>query len=302
MIIKINNKVITNDIKVIDSFVNDFSGETLDSLELVISDIENNFIIWNLTTDDTIELIKNDFSSGLMYIDTVIIKNGKCRIKATSLSRKNRELKNSTFENISFFNLCKSIASRLGLKLETYSIKDYSYKRIDQIDKTDLSFLTSRAILEGFRVKITNNKLVVYSENVFENYKTVFDYTVSDFLGNYEIKSSNLDTFSKCEIKYFEKSLIEGKAQDNYLTSSTLKLKIKVSDSIEAERFSYNLLKYKNKYLNTIKFCIDLNTNLAATSTIFIKNIGSFSGKYFIENIKHNFNNNKSYIYARKCD
>ena len=302
MIIKINNKDISNDINIISAIIDDNAGDIYDSLQICISDIDNDWRIWDIDTDESIEIIKNGFSSGIMYIDTVEIDAGKCIVKANPLKRKYKELKSSTLENINFLNLANTIANRLNLDLETYDLVDYTYDRLDQISKTDFSFLVSRCILEGYRAKITNDKLIIYNEKTFENLNSIQVFTPDEFIGKYKLKKSNLNTFSKCEIQYFAKDYIKTECIDNKINASTLKPNLRVSDVIESNRFGFNLLKYKNKYINTASFCINLNTNLAGSSTISLENIGAFSGKYFIENIKHDFVNDKSYIYARNVD
>lgn len=302
MIIKINNKDISNDINIISAIIDDNAGDIYDSLQICISDIDNDWRIWDIDTDESIEIIKNGFSSGIMYIDTVEIDAGKCIVKANPLKRKYKELKSSTLENINFLNLANTIANRLNLDLETYDLVDYTYDRLDQISKTDFSFLVSRCILEGYRAKITNDKLIIYNEKTFENLNSIQVFTPDEFIGKYKLKKSNLNTFSKCEIQYFAKDYIKTECIDNKINASTLKPNLRVSDVIESNRFGFNLLKYKNKYINTASFCINLNTNLAGSSTISLENIGAFSGKYFIENINHDFVNDKSYIYARKVD
>ncbi len=302
MIVKINKKDIYDNINIINVIVNDSAGDIYDSLEICISDIDNDWRIWNIDTDESIEIIKNGFSSGIMYVDTVEIDSGKCIIKANSLKRQYKEIRSSTLENINFLNLANTIAHRLNLKLETYDLINYSYDRLDQINKTDFSFLVSRCILEGYRAKITNDKLIIYNEKTFENLDSIQVFTPDEFIGKYKLKKSNLNTFSKCEIQYFAKDYIKTECIDNKINASTLKPNLRVSDVVESNRFGFNLLKYKNKYINTASFCVNLNTNLAGSSTILLENIGAFSGKYFIENIKHDFVKDKSYIYARKVD
>lgn len=302
MILNINEKDISNDVKITNAIVNDNAGDIYDSLEIHISDIENNWRIWNIETDETIEIIKDGFSSGIMYIDTVEINSGKCIIKANSLKRKHKEIRHCTLENINFMNLAMTIAERLNLKLETYSITNFSYDRLDQINKTDFSFLVSRCILEGYRAKVTNNKLVIYNEKSFEKLNYIQIFNPNDFIGKYKLKNSNLNTFSKCEISYFAREYIKSECIDDNVNASVLKLNLRVASIAESNRFGFNLLKYKNKYKNTASFCVNLNTNLAGSSTILLENVGAFSGKYFIESIKHDFIKNRSYIYSRKVD
>ena len=302
MIIKINKVDISHDLNVIGAIINDNAGDIYDSLEICISDIENDWRIWNIDTDETIEIIQDGFSSGLMYVDTVYINSGKCIIKANSLKRKYKEIKCSTLENITFLKFASTIAERLNLKLETYEIINYTYDRLDQINKTDFSFLVSRCILEGYRAKVTNNKLVIYNENLFEAKDPIDEFTPKDFIGKYKFRKSNLDTYSKCEIQYFAKEYIKSEIINTLDNASVLKPKVRVSSVVEGNRFCENILKYKNKYINTLNICVNLNTTLAGSSIIEIKEVGAFSGKYFIESIKHDFIKNRSYIYARKVD
>ena len=301
--LKINGVDITNDVDVCYAVVTDYAGDKFDTLEVHISDVENNFRIWEINLDDTIEVVKDGFSSGVMYIDTLNMINSKFVIKANSLRRSSKVVIYRALENISFDAFAKTISNSLNLDLKTYNLSSATYDRLEQNNLTDFSFLVRRCILEGFRAKVSNNSLIIYNETIFENLNYIEKFDVSDFIGRYEFKKSNLDTYSKCEITYYLDKLIKVEnSSSKVLNSNTLKSEIRVKDNAEANRFSVNLLKYKNKLETTAKFCVNLNTNLAGSSNIYINYIGYFSGKYFIESISHDFFNNKSYIYARKVN
>ncbi|MEG0371743.1 MAG: hypothetical protein RR645_05565, partial [Clostridium sp.] len=149
--------------------------------------------------------------------------------------------------------------------------------------------------------KITNNKLVIYSESLFEATKPYISLTEEDFIGDYDFIKSSGKSYGGCVISYFgNKGLITGSYIEN--NGAILRPNIRVSSIKEAQRYSKNLLKFKNKNKITSRFNIGLDVSLAGGNTILINNVGSFSGIYFIEHIKHNLTKKTTSVLARRVN
>ena len=60
--------------------------------------------------------------------------------------------------------------------------------------------------------------------------------------------------------------------------------KIKISNLAEGQRFSKNILEYKNRNYINVYFEVEFKRNLAGSSSVIeVKDIGRYSGRYFIE-------------------
>ncbi|KMT23012.1 phage late control D family protein [Clostridium cylindrosporum] len=294
---------ITKGVDIMHAVICDNAGGKSDDLEIIFSDRERNWSRWNPKKGDKIILSKDAFSSGNMYVDDFSLYNGKFKMKAKSLPLHAKTPKVNMWEEIRFIKLAEDMAKEVGLKLETYDIKDYLYKRIDQVDINNIEFLNQRCILEGYGLKVTDDKAIIYDERVFERYKPVIDIYEDMLYSNYEFKSSSFGLYSSCSLSYLtsDNKLINYVYSPNNAPNGTvMKTNIRATNLAEAERYTKNLLRSTNKFEYTGNFSIDLNTSLAATNIVDVKDLGSFSGRYFIESIRHNLINNISSVSSRK--
>ena len=300
MKIKINGKDITEDIEILRASTVD-RAYGIDILDATISDINKKWQIWDIKEEDSIEIIKKGFSTGEMFINKVTIINGKCEIKASALKRSCRKSKTFTLENSTYMKLAETVAHNNNLKLKVYDIKNYEYDRVDCFQKTDIAFLMERGILEGYNLKISNNSIVIYDIYSFENKKSVRDFTTDDFIYTYKFERQNLDVYKQCIIEYYSDELILSQATDErIINGSVIRPTLRISSIGEGERFARNILKFRNKGYITTYFVVQLDEYLAGGSCINIEEVGKYSGKYFIEEVKHDFFNNKSIVKARK--
>ncbi|MHC1683681.1 MAG: phage late control D family protein [Clostridiaceae bacterium] len=299
-----NDVNITNKVKINSAIIVDNCGGKVDSIQCIFSDIEKNWRNWNPQKDDRLILSTDKFSSGVMFIDELHISRGLYRIDAISipLTAKTKQIR--SWESIRFKNLAEDLASEIGLSVETYYITDWMYERIDQINETNMEFLSRICILEGYTLKITNNKAVIYDEITIENSNSILEVSEIDIIGDYSFSSTSSGLYSGCELDYFsfKNELIKYNFTPSVsLSGPLLKVNnIKVSNYAEAERFTRNLLRYHNKYEVNGGFSIGLNSNIGAANTLNIEDLGSFNGKYFIEKVVHNLTNNKSRLEVRK--
>lgn len=299
-----NNIDITKDVKIIKASISDNCGGIADSISLLLSDTDKLWRQWGPQKNDRLVLNSDRFTSGLMYIDEMFLLRGKFSIKAISTPLEAKTRRTRAWENISFKKLAADLAEEIGLSVEFYSITDWIYDRLEQLEKTNLEFLNERCILEGYNIKATNGKIIIYEESQLESANSVYSFDESSFIGEYSFECISSGLYSASEIKYFAASneiLTYKYTNNNVPVGPVLRLKnLRVSSIGEAERYARNLLKYHNKNEVQASFTTVLNNSIAASNTIQINGIGSFSGKYFVEAIRQDIAGNKSHIKARK--
>lgn len=302
--IKINNVDITEDVEVLDAKVVD-KAIGIDLLDVTLSNRNNNWKRWSIEEDDTIELEKDGFKTGVMYVNIIRIYNGRCILKASSLKRDNRILNTYTLENTTLSKIAETTATAVNMQLETYNLNNYEYERIDCVDESYISYLTKRGMLEGYNVKVANNKIIMYNVKEFEGKRAVETFDIADFIGEFEVSRNNLETYSKCKMYCYPTATNAASGTVEYTDAkikggSLITPKIKISNLAEGQRFSKNILEYKNRNYINIYFKVEFKNNLAGSSVVEIKDIGKYSGRYFIEQIQQDMFNNVSYILARK--
>ncbi len=295
---------ITSSINIMSAKLKDNASGKADSIEIIFSDAEKLWRQWSPQKGDKIELQEEGFSSGLMYIDEHGIDNGRYIIRALSAPLTAKTPKTRTWENVRFKKMAQDLAKDIGLILETYDIDNQIYDRLDQIDKTNLAFLEEYCKMEGYCLKITNGKAVIYDERKLEQVPPALTITSDLLIDDYEFFSISSGLYSSCLILYLSNSTNKlVKYQYTPIAAPIgpiLRPKIRAASQGEAERFARSLLRSVNKFETQGHCYINLNTSIAAGNIVEVSGMGSFDGKYFIDNIMHIFTSGKSFIGIRK--
>ncbi|HHW03416.1 MAG TPA: hypothetical protein GXX35_11530 [Thermoanaerobacterales bacterium] len=294
---------ITADVNIISAKIKDNASGVADSLEIIFSDTEKLWRQWNPQKGDKIELQADGFSSGLMYVDEPGLSRGKFSIRALSTPLTAKTPRSKSWENVRFKKMAQDMAQGIGLAFETYDIADPLYDRLDQIDKANLEFLNERCILEGYCLKITDGKVVIYDERKLEQESPVLTITPDMLIGDYEFFSISSGLYSSCLILYLSNTdrLIKYQfTPSNAPAGPILRPKIRASNQGEAERFAKGLLRAANKYETQGRGFIRLNTSIAAGNVVQVSGMGAFDGSYFLESVIHNLTGGKSFLNMRK--
>jgi uncharacterized protein len=296
------NVDITNDVEIINAAVSDNAGGVSDSLDIIFFDKEKLWRSWNPQKGDEIILEHEDFSSGIMYVDETGISKGLFSLRALSQPLKAKTPKTKVWENTKFISFATDMAESVGLKLETYGIIDWTYERVEQIEETSLAALNMRCKLEGYSLKISNGKAIIFDENTFEAVNPVTEITEEDFLGDYSFKRISSGLYSSCLINVRQSdgvTVFEYKPSISVI-GPVLRPKVRATNIGEAERFAKNLLRNENKFEYIGSCGIKLNTTLAAGNTISAPDIQPYNGTYFLEKVIHNLTAEKTYLKMRK--
>lgn len=281
--------------------LNDNICRKLDDLEIVFSDANEVYRKWPFEKNHIIEIKDDNFSTGIMRVDSYSLSNSKYSLTALPIKKNIKEKKTRSWENINFKKLLCDLADECNMNVNFYGVYfDYKYDRIDQIEVNNIKFMDYICNLEGCILKITNNNIIVISEKYINSQDSVIILNPSNFIQKYSFKVTSNNIFKKCTIQYYCDKYIEGKYEVDSEYEDCLKLNIPVHSIGEANRFSRNILYSYNKYETVGKFTIRKNTDLAAGNKITINDIGLFSGEYIIDKISHDITSNKSIVYVRK--
>jgi hypothetical protein len=108
-------------------------------------------------------------------------------IKAVSTpvsSSLRREEKSNGWENTTLKERAQDIADNAGLKLMYEVEGEINLDRVDQLKKSDLSFLQELCNDYGVSLKVTDEKLVLFDESAYEKRFSVAKYDKNDTDGN----------------------------------------------------------------------------------------------------------------------
>jgi hypothetical protein len=293
---------ISNSIDIIKADICDNASGVADNIELVASDIEKLWNKWKPQKNDTIIIKQGSFSSGTMFVDHIEQSPGKFVIKAISVPLEAKTPNSRYWEHVRFLELAKDIASKYGFIVETFGITNWLYENVAQIEQADFEFLHYRCLLEGYCLKITDKKVVIYDERYLEQQAIVKSIYLDDLGTDYEMKSVAVGLHNSCEVQC---SRAEGVITSIYkpqiaLVGPILKKNIYLSDQAEADRFARGLLRYANKFEISGRIQIEPDTGLAAGCNVKLVDAGLMDGKNFVYQTIHKLVSNKTVLRLRK--
>lgn len=289
---------ITETVEVKKADIIDNAGGVADSIELWFDDPQGFWSQWHPQKNHKVQLKEGGFDSGIMYVDELEQKRGLFIIRALSIPQEAKTDRIKSWENIRFMELATEIASKYGLSLETYGIQNHLYQRVDQYEQADFEFLAWRCMLEGYALKITGGKAIIYSERYIESQPPAKTLYIEQFDGDYSFRTKSTGIFGACKVSY-ESISYEFRAAGTL--GPTLQFTdIYVSSQGEAERFAKNLLRAKNKYEHTGYCAIELDPGIAAGTMLQVAGVGLADGKYFCEQAIHKLVEGKTVLRLRR--
>lgn len=238
-----------------------------------------------------------ELNCGTFYVDDVSLDGPPDRINIKALSiptaKGGKNTKRSrAWENSDFATIAGDIAISSELTL-VFDAPNVSFDRVDQSKETDLAFIKRLAKREGYAVKVTKTRLVIYDEAKYEQHAAVLTFERNDeWVLSYNFKQSAAEEqYRSCEIQYYDE------AKNKYLKYTytapdidegpTLKINKRAKNLAEAMRWAKAELRAKNKGAKTATFKIVGHTGCVQGLTVNIRGFGKYDGKYFIQTTKH---------------
>lgn len=297
----------------------DYLSDQSDELQVEFEDIERKWVgSWFPTQGDKLTLLLGYKGEPLVNLGSFELdeiewqwspdRGSAVSLKAlsTGITKANRTLKPKAYENTTLANIVKTVAKRLKLKV-TGTVADIPIQRATQYQERDVEFLTRLAHEYHHSFKIVNQTLV------FTTMASLEERTPAAVIDYSEMKSLRLrdrikDTVAKVEVSGFnqheKKALKSTKRQEakrpnkkQAATSNADTLKIITRGESQAQinaRAEAALAENDDQQAGSIT--IIGNPKLVAGNTIWLTNIGMFSGKYLIKQARHSIDKNQGYV------
>lgn len=208
-----------------------------------------------------------------------------------------RNLKSNAWEKTTLKDIASSIAKLANLEL-LFLIDDDTnpyYEREDQMEESDLNFLHRLCQDEGISLKVTDQQLVIFEQEMFEDKEPIATITKGvDEIINYSFSKRSTDLYKSCTCKYRvpkkRKSLSYTWEDPSVDEGANLKIRKHVANLDEAKRKAKAALRLKNRNQVTGSLLLVGDTRMVAGVTINIAGFGKYSGKYIISKATHSEN------------
>ena len=163
---------------------------------------------------------------GRFYVDSFSTAGNPrtCEIKAVSIPLNKpirKRLRSRAWESYTLKGIASEICQNAGIELLFDSDLNPSYKRLDQKQESDLKFLSGLCEEVGLSIKVTDDKLVIFSQETYEKKAPVKTFTLgkSDIL-SWSFECAQSEQYKSVTITYRDpKQKVAGSA-GGYKTDS----------------------------------------------------------------------------------
>jgi phage protein D len=151
-----------------------------------------------------------ELDTGRFKIDSCSLSGppDKFSIKAVSIpitSSLKREEKTNKWEGATLQEIAKTIADKAGVQLMYEVQSDIQFDRVDQLQQTDMSFLMDLCTRYGISLKVTDEKMVLFEESVYEGKDPIDAFDKSETgsrIIDYSFAQDTNNTVKKVELFY----------------------------------------------------------------------------------------------------
>lgn len=290
-------KDITGAVEIKKADIIDNAGGMADSVEIHFADPLGYWSQWEPQKNDRLELRQDGFRSGTMFVDELEQQRGVFIIQALSIPQEAKTEYSKAWNDVRFLEFAGEIARKYGFQLKVYGIQNHHYKRVDQLEQTDLIFLLHRCQLEGYMLKVNGQSIIIYDERFMESRAPAKIIHQSELDGRYSFKQKSTGTFGSCQVQY---AGIRAEYRSETPGPVLKKSDLYMSSQGEAGRFARNLLRATNKEGQPGYCTIALATDIAAGNMVEMKGMGLADGRHFVSQAIHRLAEKKTFLRLRR--
>lgn len=236
---------------------------------------------------------------GLFEVDEINITGPPniINIKAVStlISKSMRQEKHTrAWENVMLSTIAQDFANQNSLKLFWDCDTDIYFERRDQCEKSDLDFLAELGRDYGIKTKVTDEKLVLYSCEKYEEKNAICELKYGDKkLVNYSFTSKAAGTYKAARLQYHDPvknenlDILEESEDEIEGTERILEINQRADNISDAQKLASEKLKAANKREITANINLMGDLRFVGGSNITLSDFGFFSGKYTIDKAVH---------------
>ncbi|KMK50618.1 regulatory protein [[Actinobacillus] muris] len=295
----------------------DHLSDQSDELQVVFEDTDKKWIgAWFPTQGDKLKLqlgyqgepLVNLGSFELDEIEWDWTQSGSVvslKALSTGLTKANRTLKPKAYENTTLADIVKRVAKRLHLNV-TGTVAHIPIKRVTQYQERDVEFLTRLAHEYHHSFKITGKTLVFTTMKSLEERVpvAVIDFSevkslrlrdrISDAAAKVEVVGLNQQAKKPVKATKKRKSKRPTKKRATAHNADTLKVVTRAESQAQMDARAEAAMG-ENDDQQAGNITLIGNPKLVAGNTIWLTNMGMFSGKYLIKQARHSLSRSSGY-------
>lgn len=300
MRIEYNGVNITQFCKVRRCIVRDGSGSSCDSLELELESAQT-WDRWRPEADDRIVATLDTYSSGIMYVNTVSMEDGKYWIYATSFPCRAHGRRYASYYGYTLGDIMYQCAAACGMETASYGIDtSVSIPYIEQRDEGSAVFLLRLLEAEGAKLKCINGKLaavgILYAQGlpvsrkiaVAANQRAAVYTRLGTRARRLTIQSPGLNVFA-------EDTAAPTDGEQIIFAS------LPVNGVVQAGRWARGMLLAHNQKAEQIRLNTVFDPLLTSLVRVDVTGGTQADGEWMVEDVEQDLYNRKTMATLRRC-
>ncbi len=231
------------------------------------------------------------FPCGLFHVDDFSFNGGPIRMSLEGLALPadtdfKAEQRTQTYEKTTLQEIGQAIADRTGIAL-FYEAPVITIEKVEQNNQSDCDFLNGLIVKYGLALKIYSDRLVVFSEAVYEARPAKFVLTPADFDPGWSWNTQQTGTYTGVKYEYTNSDKNKTFTVSAGTPGRTLTCNEPADNLTEATAIALAALNNANKGTTTISITLMARPGLIASDCVEIRGLGNLSGKYYVEQVTH---------------
>lgn len=291
---------ITRDVDVVKCVHRDVSGGRCDSIEIELENAAA-WYRWQPQRDDILEVQMDGYSTGMLFLNTVLPAAGKYRIIATSLPSAARRKAYAAYEGLRIADIIASCAAECGMDSALFGIDgDITYPYLMRQKEGAPAFLSRILQYEGAVLKTLNGRLVAISieyAQAMEAAQTIeisANQTDAQYLRRDDIKLASVSIKTPYANGGAEDAAAPYGQHEIYTDHPAV-------DAIQAARWARGLLLCHNRVAEELTVGMEFNPGMTAMTRIDIDSPTDADGQWLIDEVEHDFFHRRSKAKLLRC-
>lgn len=234
---------------------------------------------------------KRTFTCGVFIIDDISFSGPvlTATIGGVSVPANNgfkATKKSKTWENVTIEQIASKIAVDAGIKFY-YRAPTIKIDEVEQSNTPDSSFLYSLCEKYGLSMKVFNEKLIIFDEDIYKKESRYIELSEKELL-EWSGNDTTEGTYTGVKLTYTKPDSNKTISVTVGTTERLYEYNTQASSQYDAELQAKAKLRNENKKIKTMEAKIMANLDIIATSIIKITGLGKLNGLYYVDQVKHN--------------
>lgn len=279
--------------------VHDTCGERCDSIEIVFENAAG-WYSWGPKEDDQIRITEGAYDSGIMYVNTILPKDGRFRIVATSLPVKARTKLNKSYVNSTIDTIMRACAASSGMGVQTFGVnKTAAISYIEQEHEWCAALLNRLLTNEGAVLKCVNGMYTAIGITYAQKLTPVLGLELNaDQSGCVYQKSGVKHRALTLYSPYCEAMAIDTNVAVGYME---LVEPSPVMNPMQAGRWARGKLLGLNRKSESITMTKEFDARLTAMARVNIEGGTDQDGEWIADDVEHDLINGTTKVLLRRC-